>query len=430
MSIEGSGAENPRLGERLTVTIETLAAGGDGIARVAGFTLFVPRSAPGDVAEVEVVSVTRNFGRALLLRLLTPGPDRVSAPCPLAEGCPGCQLQHLSYPAQLAAKRQFVRDGLERIGRLKGIDVRPTLGMDDPWHYRNKGEFVADVRAGEVRLGYHGEGDGSFVPLPDCPIQHPLTMTVVRAVEAVATQLTLPLAQVITRVSPSEGAALVILVCRDWSPQLPEAAQALQARVPELAGVLWSRVRGHALVRRTPAEPLLGRTALLQELGKWQYTVSAESFFQVNNLQAVRLLELAGEFAGEMREEIFSDGYCGVGTFLIPLASRALRSFGIEEHPAAIGDAKENMARYAVHDVHLYEGRVEAIFPRLARKGRAVDVAVLDPPRKGAWPRGAGKSGGVTGPPGDPGFLRPGDAGTRRGRSDRPRLRNFRRATG
>jgi 23S rRNA (uracil1939-C5)-methyltransferase len=386
MKRDTAASEPPALGTRLTVTIETLAIGGDGIAHVDGFTLFVPHTAPGDVGEVEVVKVAKNYGRAHLISLQTPSPARTPPSCPHAGRCAGCQLQHLSYAAQLEAKRHFVEDGLARIGRLPGIAVAPTLGMADPWHYRNKGEFIARIADGRVRLGYHtdDEDDDGILALTACPIQHPLSLEILQATEAVATAHRLPLAQLITRVSPSTGHALAILVCWEWSDQLPAAARALQARVPALAGVLWSQVRGKSVVRRTLAVGLVGRGKLQQHLGPWEYTVSAESFFQVNNEQARRLLDFAKEFATIPDAEILLDGYCGVGTFLVPLAGQFPRTLGIEEHPTALRDAEENLARYARHDCRLYDGRVEVILPRLAQKGRQVDVAVLDPPRKGA----------------------------------------------
>lgn len=374
----------PHVGDRLTVTIDGLATGGDGIARVQGFTLFIAGAAPGDVLDIEVTEIARRFGRARILAIQTPGPDRVGPGCPHAGTCPGCQLQHLSYPAQLEAKRTFVRDGLERIGHLHGVEVLPTIGMDDPWHYRNKGEFIAARRDGRIELGYQ-EGDaGGFVPLPDCPIHHPLTMEILRAVEDVATEMELPLAQLITRFSPHQGQALAILVCWERHDRLPAAALALRERVPALAGVLWSQVRGRSVVRRTLAEGLSGRIALIQTLDEWEFTVSAESFFQVNNVQGARLLQQVRQFAGPLEDKLFADAYCGVGTFLVPLAGDAGRAVGIEEHPVALKDCAMNLSRYARHDVHIYEGRVEVIFPRLVRKGRQVDVVVLDPPRKGA----------------------------------------------
>ena len=367
----------------MQVTIDSLATGGDGVTRYQGFTLFIPRSAPGDLLEVEVTEVSRSFGRARIRAVVQPGPDRIPTTCPLAEGCAGCSFQHLRYEAQVAAKQSFVRDGLERIGRLKGIEVLPTIGMANPWEYRNKGEFVAERIHDRIRLGYHGE-DNRFLPVTGCALHHPLSMRILHEVEIVATSLNLPLAQLITRVSPGENAALAILVCWEEHPRLQEAARLLRERVPELAGVLWSRVRGRSVVRRELAQVLDGKGKLTQRLGPWEYTVSAESFFQINNEQATRLVELAEQMAGDLSSAIFADAYCGVGTFLVPLARRASRSIGIEEHPVAIRDAQDNLARYTIHNVHLYEDRVETILPRLHRKGRAVDVALLDPPRKGA----------------------------------------------
>ncbi|MHB9024460.1 MAG: 23S rRNA (uracil(1939)-C(5))-methyltransferase RlmD [Armatimonadota bacterium] len=385
MNTEPNLSPIPNVGDRYTVRIETLASGGDGVAHPGGFTLFVPNGAPGDLLEVEISKVVKNYGVAQIVSLLESGPDRVPTPCPLAEGCAGCQLQHLSYDAQLAAKQQFVRDGLQRIGHLADVPVLPTLGMADPWRYRNKGEFIADNREGRIRLGYLTRGGGDFVPLrDDCPIQHPLSITMLRAVEEIATAEGLPLAQLITRVSPDTGEAQAILVCWEWHERLPAAAAALRERIPQVAGVLWSQVRGRSVVRRTLATILAGKEKLAQHLGRWEYSVSAESFFQINNVQGAVLLGQVDGLAGELSTSLFADGYCGVGTFLIPLGARAARSIGIEEHPTAIRDAGENLTRYAVHDARLYEGRVEKIFPRLARKGRTLDVVVLDPPRKGA----------------------------------------------
>jgi 23S rRNA (uracil1939-C5)-methyltransferase len=374
----------PLVGERCTVTVETLAAGGDGIARINGFTVFVPFSAPGDVADVEITRVTRSYGHARLLALQQASPQRVTPPCPLAGQCPGCQLQHLAYPEQLAAKQRFVRDALERIGRVSGVEVSPTLGMDDPWHYRNKAEFAAVNVDGRIALGYHAANGAGFLGVPECPIQHPLSMAVARAVETIATAEDLPLAQLIVRVSEAQGEALAILVCWEWSDRLPAAAKALRAAVPELAGVLCSRVRGKATVRRTLADLLEGRGKLQQQLGAWEYTVSAESFFQVNTRQAERLLATVETYCGDIAGKDVADGYSGVGTFLLPLAKRAGRAFGVEEHPVALRDAEENITRYALRNAKQYEGRAEVIFPRLERKARGLDVAVLDPPRKGA----------------------------------------------
>lgn len=375
---------HPAAGQHHTVTIEGLASGGDGIARLDGFTIFVPHTAPGDVVDIILTQVAKNYGRGQLLSVQTPSPQRVTPRCPQAGSCPGCQLQHLAYPAQLDAKRTFVQDGLERIGHLRGIAVLPTLGMEDPWQYRNKGEFIAHREDdGAIRLGYHGE-DHTFIPVTDCPIQHPISMRILHAMEELATKHQLPLAQLITRVSPAEGTALAILVCWEWSDELLPAATALCEQIPECVGVLLSRVRGRSVVRRTLAEPLTGRGKLVQHLGPWTYQVSAESFFQINNVQATHLLKLAQQYAGDLTGRVLADAYCGVGTFLVPLAQQAARAIGIEEHPIALQDASDNLSPYTRHDIRLYEGRVEVMLPRLLRKGRNIDVIILDPPRKGA----------------------------------------------
>lgn len=370
-------------GDNYTVTIDRIAAGGEGVARVAGITVFVPYSAPADMAEIEITRVAKNYLRARILNIISPSPDRVLPQCPLAGQCPGCQLQHLNYQAQLDIKQTVVQDAFQRIGHLSDVSVQPVIGMDNPWHYRNKGEFTAEIIDGEIHLGYRADGEGGFILLPDCPLHRPFTMEIVRAVEKVANEYNLPLAQLISRVDADDNGALAILVCHEWDDNLPQAAAKLQQLLPSLSGVLWSRVRGKTVVRRTPAELLLGDKSLHYSLTPWEYTVSAEAFFQVNLTQAKVLVDCVQQLLGDISSAITLDGYCGVGTFLLPLAARSSRAIGIEENPAAFLDAQINLTRYAMHDVKMYQGRVETILRRALRKSRTVDAMVLDPPRKG-----------------------------------------------
>ncbi len=370
-------------GDRLTVTIDSIAAGGDGVAHPDGFTLFIPYTATGEEAEVEVTRISRSYGKAKVINLIKPSPDRVVPPCPYYGKCAGCQLQHINYAAQLEAKKSFIADSLQRIGRISDFTINDPIGMDNPWNYRNKAEFIAGKIDGKIRLGYHIDGDDGFLAVDDCPIQHPLSNKILRAVENAAEQFNLPLAQLIIRIAPHNSEALIIMVMWEKTEELQNAAKYLRAEVPEIAGVLWSQVRGKSVVRRTFALPVEGQLKFTQKLGDDTFIVSAESFFQVNSEQAVKMLDITREYAGDMKEKMFADLYCGVGTFLLPLARGANRSFGIEEHPGAIRDADNNLAKAAIHNVTIYEGKVEVILTRMLRKGRELDVAIVDPPRKG-----------------------------------------------
>jgi 23S rRNA (uracil1939-C5)-methyltransferase len=371
------------IGDRLSVTIDSIAAGGDGVAHPDGFTLFIPYTATGEEAEVEVTRISRSYGKAKVINLTKPSPDRVAPPCPHYGKCAGCQLQHINYAAQLEAKKSFIADSLQRIGRISDFTINDPIGMENPWNYRNKAEFIAGTIDGKIRLGYHIDEDNGFLPVDDCPIQHPLSNEILRAVENATEKFNIPLAQLIIRVAPHNNEAMIIMVCWEKSEELAEAAKYLRAELPNIAGILWSQVRGKSVVRRTFALPLEGQLKFTQQLGTENFLVSAESFFQVNSEQAVKMLEVAREFTGDMKEKLFADLYCGVGTFLLPLARGANRSFGIEEHPGAIRDADNNLARSAIHNVTIYEGKVEIILQRMLRKGRELDVAIVDPPRKG-----------------------------------------------
>ena len=141
-------------GKIYELSVVRLGTSGEGIARHEGFTVFVPFALPGEKVRAKITLVKKNYAAAELVEILEASPDRVAPKCPVYDRCGGCQLQHLSYEGELKEKRQQVRDALERIGHLQGLDVLPTLGAHTPWHYRNKMQFpVAAAGKGKVAIG-------------------------------------------------------------------------------------------------------------------------------------------------------------------------------------------------------------------------------------------------------------------------------------
>ena len=149
----------------LTVTIEDLTAEGEGVGKADGFPLFIKDTVPGDVVRCSVMKIKKGYGYARLLEILAPSPDRTEPRCPIARSCGGCQLEHLSYEAQLRFKTKRVEDTLRRIGGFTvrtapedagegGILLYPALGMKEPWHYRNKAQVpVGKDREGRIVTG-------------------------------------------------------------------------------------------------------------------------------------------------------------------------------------------------------------------------------------------------------------------------------------
>ncbi|HEY8395100.1 MAG TPA: 23S rRNA (uracil(1939)-C(5))-methyltransferase RlmD, partial [Thermaerobacter sp.] len=280
----GGGPVAP--GDRIELTLHGLAAEGDAVGRYRGMAVFVPLGAPGDRVRARVVEVKPRYARATLEEVLAPGPGRTGPACPLFGACGGCQLQHLTYEAQLAWKRQQVIDALTRIGKLAEPLVLPTLGMERPWYYRNKAAVPVRRRpGGRVELGFFARGTHELVDFGPggCAIQHPVINRVVEAVrewleempggratpvydEATHTGL---LRHVVVRVGLKTGEALAGLVINgDALPAEEELAAFLRRRVPELVGVVKNinRRRGNVILGEETV-PIAGRPWLVDELG-------------------------------------------------------------------------------------------------------------------------------------------------------------------
>jgi 23S rRNA (uracil1939-C5)-methyltransferase len=381
------------IGQTVKLRLDSLAAGGESVGRHEGMAVFAMWGCPGDEAEVGITQVSRRFARGIVRLVIEPSPDRVDPPCPHFGDCGGCQLQHVSYEAQLRHKTAVVRDALQRIGGLTEVEVADTWGMEEPWRYRNRAQYSAAVNeSGELTLGFARFHSHEVVALSECQLQHPLSERIRTAIE----RLLPPIDQggrerplllgVETFVSFSAGRALVTLVCEGQPAFLRPLADALTEDVPEVAGVLSARRRGRAAVHRSPAEVVMGEGHLPEEIGGHAYRVSADSFFQTNPGQAARAVELVKEWAEMGPGETVADLYCGVGTFLLPLAGRARRAFGVEAAGSAVSDGKANARAWGLRNVTFYQRNVERVLPRWVERGRTADVVVLDPPRKGAGP--------------------------------------------
>ncbi len=380
-------------GQTVRLRLDSLAVGGEAVGRHEGMAVFAMWGCPGDEAEVEIQQVSKSFARGVVTSVVAASPDRVNPPCPHFGDCGGCQLQHISYPAQLRHKTALLREALTRIGGLSDVEVAEAWGMEEPWRYRNRAQYRAAVNdSGELALGFARFHSHEVVELKECGIQHPISEQIRTAIERLAPRVDQGgrerslLLSVETFVSFSTGRALVTLVCEAQPEFLRSLADGLSQEVPEVAGVLSARRRGRGGVHRSPAEVLTGEGYLLEEVGAHTYRVSADSFFQTNPAQAARAVELVREWAQVGRGETVADLYCGVGTFLLPLAGGARRGLGVEAGGSAVSDGKANARAWRLRNVTFYQRNVERVLPRWVQRGRTADVVVLDPPRKGAGP--------------------------------------------
>jgi 23S rRNA (uracil1939-C5)-methyltransferase len=419
--MNGRNSKNPKaitsvpvaVGQIVVCDIIGLTHEGEGVGRVEGYTLFFHGALPGEKVRAEVVSIGKSFGRARMVELLSESVHRREAPCSIYATCGGCQLQHLDYAEQLRWKRQHVVDNLVRIGKLsvegeaglKSADpedvtripviVHPTIGMSDPWRYRNKAQVPIGSGKGGLIGGFYEQGSNNIVEMDACLIQQEENEETVRAVKEAARLLDISaynrvsgkglLRHVIVRHALTTGQRMVVLVTNGIDiPHALELVSLIREKVPGVISICQSINTAHTpVVFGDKTRVIWGEEVIYDEIDGIQFAISPRSFFQVNPEQTERLYHSAVEYAGLTGEEVVVDAYCGIGTISLFLARYASRVYGVEIVPEAIEDARRNALLNGIKNVEFAVGAAEVVMPRWQAEGITPDVIVVDPPRKG-----------------------------------------------
>ncbi|GAE28537.1 RNA methyltransferase [Halalkalibacter wakoensis JCM 9140] len=381
--------------DQLQVTIEDLTHEGAGVAKVDGYTLFVPNTLPGEVADIKVVKTNKGYGFARLLEIKQESEHRAEPLCPIYHQCGGCQIQHLNYDAQLVSKQKQVKDVLERIGGLKDVTVHPTLGMDNPWRYRNKAQVPIGEEGGLVVAGFYQKRSHRIINMDECLIQHEENDQIIHVVKNIANKYGIraydeqkhrgTLRHVVARKGKITDEVMVVLVTR--GKELPNKKNIIEdiiAAVPNVKSIVQNiNTKRTNVIFGDETNVLWGEEYIYDYIGDIKFAISARSFYQVNPEQTKVLYDKALEYANLTGEETVIDAYCGIGTISLFLAQKAKHVYGVEIVPDAIADAKRNAELNGMTNVDFAVGEAEKIMPWWYAQGIRADVVVVDPPRKG-----------------------------------------------
>jgi 23S rRNA (uracil1939-C5)-methyltransferase len=380
--------------QELELEIESLAYGGNGVARLNGFVVFVRRGLPGDRVRARVTKVKRGFAEATATEVLAPGPQRVEAPCRHYPACGGCRFQDLAYEAQVAAKEQQVREALRRIGGELEPPLEPIVPADEIFHYRNKMEYSFTSTEAGPAAGFHKAGRWDEVlEIEQCWLTTDLGNEIRNAVRDWAREEGLPaydqaektgyLRHLIVREGRNTGQALVQLVTAEGRKFDQDYFVEVLRRFPEVRSIHWAVNDQPSEVTNLPTELLWGEDAIEEELLGLRFRVRPNSFLQTNSRMAEQLYELAREYAGLTGSETVWDLYCGIGTLGLALAPQALTVWGVEIVEEAVACAIENAELNNVTNAAFFAGNVGESVEELQERGGAPDVVVVDPPRAG-----------------------------------------------
>lgn len=413
----------------VTVTIEDIGIGGEGIGKVDGYTLFIKDTVIGDVVEAKLMKAKKNYGYARLIKVLTPSSDRVEPKCSYAKKCGGCQIQEMSYEKQLKFKEHKVRGNLTRIGEVPEelLDqvMEPIVGMTDgtfdsmnsvtsPFHYRNKAQFpIGTDKEGNIVAGFYAGRTHSIIPNIDCALGVGVNKEILQIVIDFMKEYGIPayseekhvglVRHVLIRYGFTTKEIMVCIIINGENLPYKEILAERLAVIEGMTSITLSANREKTnVIMGEEIIPVWGQAYITDYIGDVKYQISPLSFYQVNPVQTEKLYRLALEYAGledvlgadageKSSKPVVWDLYCGIGTISLFLAQKAGQVYGVEIVPQAVEDAKNNAKINGIENAKFYVGKAEEVLPEYYENyakehgGETVraDVIVVDPPRKG-----------------------------------------------
>ncbi len=370
------------------IKIHGLGSSGEGVGKLDGLTVFVEGALPSEEVLAELETVKKNYAVGRLIEILKNSSERVEPFCPLYKDCGGCQLQHLSYPAQLKYKRQQVVDAIEHIGKLGGVEIFDTLGMENPLRYRNKMQFPVGKN---LQIGCYARGSHKIIDTNSCMIQNAGNDKILAAVRNVTKKFNLQpydedthkgfLRHVMGRVGCNGELMIVLVTAMKNFPNEKNFVRALVKELPEVTSIQQNVQTFHNnVILGRDTKILFGKPTIKDKIGGLTFNISARSFFQVNTSQAEVLYKTARDFANLRGNETIIDAYCGTGTIGLFMARKVRKVIGVEVVSSAISDAKKNSRENNIRNAEFIVGDVVKILPKI---NDYAEVVIVDPPRAG-----------------------------------------------
>lgn len=389
---------SPKKDDILEVKIDDMGVDGEGIGKINGVTLFVKDALIGDVVQAKVMKMKKNYGYARLLTVLSPSPFRVQPKCDVNRQCGGCQIQALDYEKQLEFKENKVRNNLSRIGGFTDTPIEPILGMEDPYHYRNKAQFpIGRDKNGKLTAGFYAARTHSLIPIQKCYLGVDINEIVLeRILKTMEEQGVEPydekthtglVRHVLIRYGFTTKEIMVCLILN--GKKLPKQ-NVFVKKLTNIEGMTSISINVNEkrtnVILGEETRTIWGQDYITDYIGDVKYQISPQSFYQVNPVQTKVLYGKALEYAGLTGKETVWDLYCGIGTISLFLAKKAKKVFGVEIVAKAICDAKRNAEINGITNTEFFAGKAEEVFPAYYKEhGEAAkaEVIVVDPPRKG-----------------------------------------------
>lgn len=382
--------------EIYTVKIEDTGTGGEGIAKIDGYTLFIKDAVREDICEVKITKAHPKFAYAKLMRVIEPSPFRVEPVCPVSIRCGGCKVMAADYKEQLRFKENKVKTNIEKIGKVTDFEMFPIIGMDEPYHYRNKAQFpIGYDNEGNLVSGFYAGRTHVIIPNEKCYLGVPENEEILKIIKdfmaekniAPYDEVTLHglIRYIMIRKAFVTGEIMVCIIIN--GNKIPDCDELVE-RLLTVKGMTSISVSINLcntnVIMGKIIENVYGPGYITDYIKDLKFRISPKSFFQVNPVQTEKLYGKALEYAGLTGNETVWDLYCGIGSISLFLARSAKKVFGVEIISDAIRDARKNAKLNGIENTEFFVGKSEEILPEYYEKhGGYADVIVVDPPRKG-----------------------------------------------
>lgn len=380
----------------LTGTVMDLTYQAMGVVKVnEHYPIFIGNALPGEEIKYVVTKANKNYAFGRLLEFVTTSPDRVSQDNSVYLQTGIAPLAHLSYPAQLKFKQEQIKSLFQK-DKLD-LEVKPTLAAPAPLHYRNKAQIPVRQIDGWLQTGFYRQHSHQLVPMTDFMIQDSKIDATVEAVRDILRELHVlayneehnsgVIRHIMVRRAHKTGQQMVVLISRQRRLPQEDTIVAQISELPEVTSIIVNyNPKATNVILGAQERPVFGESYIEDELLGKKFRISAQSFYQVNPEQTENLYQTAIELADLQPDEVVIDAYSGIGTIGISIADHVKQVREIEIVPEAIADAKINAKLNHVTNIDFTVGKAEEILPEWVEKDQAMDVLIVDPPRKGLQP--------------------------------------------
>lgn len=382
--------------EKYVVDIIDNGFEGEGIAKIDGLTVFVPGSIKGEKCEILIVKVLASHAYGKIVNIIKKSENRKESDCATYKRCGGCSLRHMTYEHTLKLKRQVVQNLVNK-GLTKKVEVLETIGMENPYNYRNKAQYPVGLNSeGQPEVGVFAQRTHTIIPIQTCLIQTEISQKIAKTILNFVKEKNIQvyneenqkglLRHIVIKVGKYTNQVMCILVVNDSKfNQEQELVKLLCEKYPEIKTIVKNiNNKNTNVILGKENINLYGNGYIEDKLGEYIFKISPMSFYQVNPVQAEILYTTAINQANLDRNDILFDLYCGIGTIGIFASKYVNKVYGIEIVPQAIEDAKENAKINDVKNIEFICGDVEVAFDELINKEKIVPSAIIvDPPRKG-----------------------------------------------